>query len=190
MAAANSMDVTLVQVDTSILSCWEEKVKQGIECSLLLKHSKGKVITTLKCSLDLQPPKAQDVSSLTPSTQAEKKGRMKKKKKKTNNKGGKKRKLASLLAYHQRLVVEKGLPPSRLMLEQAAQTQLSTPEKGSQKPESLRHSELNQSLNSSFAMEEREEISSVNADTEEPDVEELERIRCILEETNHCYFCE
>ena len=76
------------------------------------------------------------------------------------------------------------------MLEQAAQTQLSTPEKGSQKPESLRHSELNQSLNSSFAMEEREEISSVNADTEEPDVEELERIRCILEETNHCYFCE
>ena len=189
MAAADSMDVTLVPVDTSILSCWEEKVKQGIECSLLLKHSKGKVITTLKCSLDLQPPKARDVSSLTPSIQAEKKGRMKKKKK-TNNKGGKKRKLASLLAYHQRLVVEKGLPPSRLMLEQAAQTQLSTPEKGSQKPESLRHSELNQSLNSSFAMEEREEISSVNADTEEPDVEELERIRCILEETNHCYFCE
>ena len=189
MAAADSMDVTLVPVDTSILSCWEEKVKQGIECSLLLKHSKGKVITTLKCSLDLRPPKARDVSSLTPSTQAEKKGRVKKKKK-TNNKGGKKRKLASLLAYHQRLVVEKGLPPSRLMLEQAAQTQLSTPEKGSQKPESLRHSELNQSLNSSFAMEEREEISSVNADTEEPDVEELERIRCILEETNHCYFCE
>ena len=188
MAAADSMDVTLVPVDTSILSCWEEKVKQGIECSLLLKHSKGKVITTLKCSLDLQPPKARDVSSLTPSTQAEKKERVKKKK--TNSKGGKKRKLASLLAYQQRLVVEKGLPPSRLMLEQAAQTQLSTPEKGAQKPESLRHSELNQSLNSSFAMEEREEISSVNADTEEPDVEELERIRCILEETNHCYFCE
>ena len=187
MAAANSMDVTLVPVDTSILSCWEEKVKQGIECSLLLKHSKGKVITTLKCSSDLKPPKAGGVSNLTPSTQAEEKGRMKMK---TNSKGGKKKKLASLLAYHQRLVVEKGLPPSRLMLEQAAQTPLSSPAKGSQKPETLRHSELNQSLNSSLATEEREEISSVNADVEEPDVEELERIRCILEETNHCYFCE
>ena len=187
MAAANSMGVTLVPVDTSILSCWEEKVKQGIECSLLLKHSKGKVITTLKCSSDLKPPKAGGVSNLTPSTQAEEKGRMKKK---TNSKGGKKKKLASLLAYHQRLVVEKGLPPSRLMLEQAAQTPLSSPAKGSQKPETLRHSELNQSLNSSLATEEREEISSVNADVEEPDVEELERIRCILEETNHCYFCE
>ena len=189
MAAANSMDVTLVPVDTSILSCWEEKVKQGIECSLLLKHSKGKVITTLKCSSDLKPPKAGGVSNLTPSTQAEEKGRVKKKRR-TNNRGGKKRKLASLLAYHQRLVVEKGLPPSRLMLEQAAQTQLSSPVKGTQKPETLRHSELNQSLNSSLATEEREEISSVNADVEEPDVEELERIRCVLEETNRCYFCE
>ena len=50
MAAADSLDVTLVPVDTSILSCWEEKVKQGLDCSLLLRHSKGKVITTLKCS--------------------------------------------------------------------------------------------------------------------------------------------
>ena len=169
MAAANSMDVTLVPVDTSILSCWEEKVKQGIECSLLLQHSKGKVITTLKCSVDLQPPKAGSVRHLAPSTQAEEKGRTKKKK---NNKGGKKRKLESLLAYHQRLVEERVLPPSRLMLEQAAQTQLPLQEKGSQKPETLRHSELNQSLNTSYANEEREEISSVNADAEEPDVEE------------------
>ena len=187
MAAANSMDVTLVPVDTSILSCWEEKVKQGIECFLLLKHSKGKVITTLKCSVDLQPPKAGSVRHLAPSSQAEEKGRTKKKKK---NKGGKKRKLESLLAYHQRLVEEKGLPPSRLMLEQAAQTQLSSPVQGTQKPETLRHSELNQSLNSSLETEEREEISSVNADAEEPDVEEVERIRCILEGTNKCYFCE
>ena len=187
MAAANSMDVTLVQVDTSILSCWEEKVKQGIECSLLLKHSKGKVITTLKCSVDLQPPKAGSVRNPAPSTQAEEKERTKKKK---NNKGRKKRKLESLLAYHQRLVEEKGLPPSRLMLEHAAQTKLPLQEKGSQKPETLRHSEPNQSLNISYANEEREEISSVNADAEEPDVEEVERIRCILEETNQCYFCE
>ena len=190
MAAANSLDVTLVPVDTSILSCWEEKVKQGIECSLLLKHSKGKVITTLKCSVDLQPPKAGSVRHLAPSTQAEEKGRTKKKKK---NKGGKKRKLESLLAYHQRLVEERGLPPSRLMLEQAAQKQLSSPSKESQKPEVLRHSELNRSLNTSSAYEEREETSSassVNADNEDPDVEEVERIRSLLEETNKCYFCE
>ena len=187
MAAANSMDVTLVPVDTSILSCWEEKVKQGIECSLLLNHSKGKVITTLKCSADLQPPEAGSVRHLAPSTQAEEKGRTKKRKK---NKGGKKKKLESLLAYHQRLVVEKGLPPSRLMLEQAAQKQSSSSSKESQKPEVLRHSELNQSLNTSSTVEEREEISSVNADNGEPDVEEVERIRSILEETNKCYFCE
>ena len=187
MAAANSMDVTLVLVDTSILSCWEEKVKQGLDCSLLLKHSKGKVITTLKCSVGLQTSKAGSVRHLAPSTQAEEKGRTKKKKK---NKGGKKKKLESLLAYHQRLVVEKGLPPSRLMLEQAAQKQSSSSSKESQKPEVLRHSELNQSLNTSSTVEEREEISSVNADNEEPDVEEVERIRSILEETNKCYFCE
>ena len=40
--------------------------------------------------------------------------------KKKKRKGGKKKKLEKLLAYHQRLVVEKGLPPSRLMEEHAA----------------------------------------------------------------------
>ena len=54
----------------------------------------------------------------------------------------------------------------------------------------MRHSVLDHSLNSSYPNEEREEISSVNADSEEPDVEEVERIRSILEETNKCYFCE
>ena len=137
--------------------------------------------------MGLQTSKAGSVRHLAPSTQAEEKGRTKKRKK---NKGGKKKKLESLLAYHQRLVVEKGLPPSRLMLEQAAKKQSSSPSKESQKPEVLRHSELNQSLNTSSTVEEREEISSVNADAEEPDVEEVERIRSILEETNKCYFCE
>ena len=54
----------------------------------------------------------------------------------------------------------------------------------------LRHSVLDHSLNSSYPNEEREEISSVNADSKEPDVEEVERIQSILEETNKCYFCE
>ena len=61
---------------------------------------------------------------------------------------------------------------------------------GAQRPETLRHSALDHSLNSSYPNEEREEISSVNADSEEPDVEEVERIRSVLEETNKCYFCE
>ena len=47
---------------------------------------------------------------------------------------------------------------------------------GSQRPETLRHSALDHSLNPSYPNEEREEISSVNADSEEPDVEEVERI--------------
>ena len=76
------------------------------------------------------------------------------------------------------------------MLEQAAQAQSSNHSEGSQRPETLRHSALDHSLNSSYPNEEREEISSVNADSEEPDVEEVERIRSVLEETNKCYFCE
>ena len=45
MAAADFSNVPLALADASLLSCWEEKVKQGVDCSLVLKHSKGKVIT-------------------------------------------------------------------------------------------------------------------------------------------------
>ena len=102
MTRKESTDVTLALVDTSLLSCWEEMVKQGAECSLLLKHNKGKVIATLQCT----------TSSVTPpsSSSAKKKKSM----------GNKEKKLERLLAYHQRLVVEKGLPPSRLMEQHAA----------------------------------------------------------------------
>ena len=34
MAAANFLNEALVSVDPSILSCWEEKVKQGLDCTL------------------------------------------------------------------------------------------------------------------------------------------------------------
>ena len=84
---------------------------------------------------------------------------------------------------------EKRLLPSRLMLEQAAQKQLSSASKESQMPEVLRHSELKRSLNTSSAYE-TSSASFVNAGNEEPDAEEVERIRSILEETNKCYFCE
>ena len=94
--------VTLAHVDPALLSCWEEMVKQGAECSLLLKHNKGKVIATLQCT----------TSSVTsPSSSSAKKKK---------SKGNKEKKLERLLAYHQRLVVEKGLPPSRLMEQHAA----------------------------------------------------------------------
>ena len=43
---------------------------------------------------------------------------------KKRNKGSKKKRLDALLAYHQRLVVEKGMPPSRLMLKHAAEAPL------------------------------------------------------------------
>merc|ERR1711863_120124 len=95
--------------DPTLVSSWDKLVKQGKECSLLLKHSKGKVIATLQCTTQSTPSALFSSTSLSPSAKRKKK-----------KKGSKKRKLEKLLAYHQRLVVEKGLPPSRLMEEHAA----------------------------------------------------------------------
>ena len=53
----------------------------------------------------------------------------------------------------------------------------------------MREMEQNQSLNFSQASEEREELLPVNADSEDPNVEEVERMRETLEETNKCIFC-
>ena len=106
MPGEDSADVTLAHVDPSLVSCWDKMVKQGKECSLLLKHSKGKVVATLQCTT----PVKTSLPSLAPSAKEKKKKR----------KGSKKRRLEKLLAYHQRMVEEKGLPPSRLMEEHAA----------------------------------------------------------------------
>ena len=102
-----------------------------------------------------------------------------------------KKKLESLLSYQERLAREKGLPPSRLMLQHAAvvpplpaskefqcdQCEFSSTSKRglskhksckhkkSEEPETLRESKQNQSLNLSQASEEREELFPVNADT-------------------------
>ena len=172
MPVPDYCDVTLV--DPALLSCWEEKVKQGVECSLLLEHSKGKVTTILKCTTP-EKPKAR-APNLVSTSQAEKKKTRKK------NKGGKKKKLEALLSYHQRLVEEKGLPPSRLMLQHAAAVPAPSPStfscehcefastsqrgvkvhighvhKELKKPETLRYEELQVSLNLSQQSEEREE---------------------------------
>ena len=191
MAAADFSDVPLALADASLLSCWEEKVKHGVDCSLVMKHSQGKVITILKCSaVVVKNPEARNSSTVFSSPTLPHAGEKRKKKKKRNN-WGKKKKLAAMLSYHQRLVVEKGLPPSRLMLEHAALAQSLPPVNGPglQNPEVLRQLEPDQSLDISCASSKREEISSFNAEEEEPDVEEIERIRSILETTNQCYFC-
>ena len=50
MSGEDYADVTLAHVDPSLVSCWDKMVKRGEECSLLLKHSKGKVFATLQCT--------------------------------------------------------------------------------------------------------------------------------------------
>ena len=178
MCGQDSTDVTLVYADPALLLCWEEKVKQGVECSLHLKYSKGKFTSTLQCS------STKDIPELGPSStsQAEK---IKKKKK------GSKKKLEALINYQKHLVAEKGLPPSRLMVEQAAsatspylpvqmpglkenefkcehcekcfnslrglKTHMGHIHRDIQKPEQARHEELNISLEASLAIEDRDE---------------------------------
>ena len=113
MSGVESNGVTLALVDSSILSCWEEMVKQGKECSLLLKHNKGKVTVKLQSTSNV---------SSTPQASLSASPAAKKRKKKS-----KKKRLERLLAFHQRLVEEKGLPPSRLMLQQAAVASATSP---------------------------------------------------------------
>ena len=107
-------DVTLASADPAILQCWEEKVRQGAKCSLLLKHSNGKIETILKSTSMSAKPKVQSYAPPASSPVERKK----------RSKGSKKTRLDALLAYHQRLVVEKGMPPSRLMLKHAAEAPL------------------------------------------------------------------
>ena len=116
MSSEDSTDVTLALVDPAVVSCWDRLVKQGKECSLLVKHTNGKVVATLHCTTP--PPASLPGSSPSLTSPAKRKKR----------RGGKKKRLEALLAYHQRLVVEKGLPPSRLMVQHAAASStISTP---------------------------------------------------------------
>ena len=183
MPGEDNIDVTLACVDPALVSSWDKLVKQGKECSLLLKHSKGKVIVTLQCTTQSTPSALFSSTSLSPSAKRKKK-----------KKGSKKRKLEKLLAYHQRLVVEKGLPPSRIMEEHAAISSVSSLQStGAKKvkcdqcdfssdsqrgmkvhigrshknPEVLRDGEHDKSLDLSCASSKREEIASFNADMEE-----------------------
>jgi hypothetical protein len=104
-------NVTLACADPDILSCWEGKVKQGLECTLTLQHKLGKITTTIQCH---------SYMSLDAKALPSEKCQADKLKKKKKNKGGKSKKLESLLLYHKRLVDEKGLPESELMKKHAA----------------------------------------------------------------------
>ena len=184
MSAPDSSDVTLALVDANVLACWESKVKLGLECSLLLKHSEGKITTTLQYSSSAFPP---------PLSQAEKVNKKEQRRKKIKRSA---KKFEALLAYQKRLVEEKGLPPSRLMLQHAAvntsscspvsepdkegfkcdecdfsskskrglKTHITRTHKDTQKPEDLRSEEHQDSLNVSELSQQRES-SLVNADS-------------------------
>ena len=107
-------DVTLANADLALLQCWNDKVSKGVECSLTLKHSKGRVTTILISSSPriMKPMNPTDESTLPSiSIQADKK---------RQKKGNKKKRLEALISFQERLVKEKGLPPSRIMLEHAA----------------------------------------------------------------------
>ena len=95
MSAQELSDVTLALVDTNVLSCWESKVKLGLECSLLLKHSKGKVTTTLQFS-------APTASSSDSQAVKKKKTKISAKQKRTKMNA---KKLEALLAY-QKLMLQ------------------------------------------------------------------------------------
>ena len=105
MVAPNIPDVTLTSADPALLLCWEEQVKQGKDCFLVLKYQGGKITTTLQVSKWHEPvtPKLKQMPQA--SSQAEKKA-----------KRNKKKKLEKLLSFHESLVNKKGLPQSRLML--------------------------------------------------------------------------
>ena len=184
MSSEDSTDVTLAKVDPALVSCWDRLVKQGKECSLLLKHSKGRVVATLQCTSTSSAFLTDSSPSLTSPAKRKKR------------RGGKKKRLEALLAYQQRLVVEKGLPPSRLMVQHAAassnisssadqspglkamqfkcyqcnfsskskrdlKVHIGRNHKDIQTPEGLRGGELENSLNISELSENREECSSV-----------------------------
>ena len=100
MPPQDSTDVTFASADPALLACWEEKVKQGASCSLLLEHKNGIITTTLKCS---STRKAFNAEGCSPSFNS----KAEKKKKKQGNK----KKLKVLLFYQERLVSRRDYHP-------------------------------------------------------------------------------
>ena len=91
-----------------------QKVKQSRECSLLFEYKNGNVTTTLKVCKVLKS------EARAPTTDSKSLAEITKKKKVE-------KKLSKLLAYHKRLVDEKGLSPSNLLLQHSAESSSSSP---------------------------------------------------------------
>ena len=97
-------DVTLAYAAIALLQCWEEKERQGAECSLILKHSEGRTTTILNiCSQKIHEPKGP--GAVPPSSPSSMKAEKKRKK-------GCKKKCLEAPGEGD------GLPPSRIMLVQ------------------------------------------------------------------------
>lgn len=75
MSSEDSVGLTLAMVDPSLLSSWEAMVKRGEECSLMLKHSKGKITATLQCTTPT--PSLARSSSPSPTSPAKKRKKRK-----------------------------------------------------------------------------------------------------------------
>ena len=102
MAAPNIADVTLASVDPALLLCCGEEVKQGKDCSLILKYQGGKITTTLEVSKRHKAMAHKLKPVPLSSFQAEI------------------WKNYSLIIND--FLMKKGLPPSRLMLQQSKQS--------------------------------------------------------------------
>ena len=160
MSATELPDVTLALVDANVLSCWESKVKLGFECSLLLKHSKGKITTTLQFSTVTKSPSVPQAEKVKKTKNGQ-----------TKKTRGSKKKLEALLSYQQRLVKEKGLPPSRLMLQHAAVETPSTgpvPEPGHVSGEEFKCEQCDFSSKSKRGL--KTHISRIHKDIQKPEV--------------------
>ena len=77
ISVSDNYDVTLAPVDPALLLRWEEEVRQGLDCALVLKHRKGKVIIHVHTS------KAWPTWAKAPATDLQEDERVRKK----NNKG-------------------------------------------------------------------------------------------------------
>ena len=208
----DSQDVNLASADPILVLCWEHKVKQGKECSLLLEFQNGNVIPTLKVS------KSKSSEAKTQKADSKPLDEKKSKKKKKHD-------IPKLLAYHKRLLEEKGLPPSNLMLGHAAEVSSPSPQtqkpgkeeskfkcnycenrfklkrnlmkhirnihKDIQKPEYLRDEQADTSLNMSVVSEERSNISlSPNDSIVKIDIKSDQELWDQMAVTGECGFCE
>ena len=75
MPEVDIRDDTLASADPTLLSCWEEKVKQGIECSLVLKHSKGKIVTNFSGAVSRTPDASTSTSLEAKEKEEERQGK-------------------------------------------------------------------------------------------------------------------